>query len=90
MTSKQPETITPGILSHWRDALELSQTGMAKLLGVPIATYLKWEHGDRKPPSIATQTITLLHWLETYHPRVFEQIRNARVNSKQVGQKGGN
>jgi len=84
------DKLTPGILSHWRSTLDLPMSSMAALLGVPLPTYIKWEKGDRTPPTIATNTIVLLHWLEQSHPSVFDQIRRARLKLSQADEKGGN
>ena len=89
--SKPTNNLTPGILSHWRDALGLSQAAMAALIGAPLPTFIKWEKGYRKPPTIALNAIVLLHWLEQSHPAVFQQIRNARLRGieNQANEKRG-
>lgn len=47
--------MTPAELFSWRSKAGLSQSGLARLLGVHRLTISKWERGDREIPPY-------LHW----------------------------
>ena len=66
-------------LLKWRTALNYSQENMARLVGVPRSTYVKWEVESRAPTKIARSHIVLLRWLADNWPEVFQQIVRSRV-----------
>ncbi|MBT8440039.1 MAG: hypothetical protein KJO91_09950 [Gammaproteobacteria bacterium] len=65
-------------LQTWRHSLELSQPVMARLIGVPLATYIKWEQETRRPAAIARAHLVMLMWLSKEFPEVFNLIRKQR------------
>lgn len=67
-------------LSQWRKELNYSQENMAKLIGVPRSTYVKWELESRQPSVPARSLIILMRWLSVAHPIAFQQIQASRVN----------
>ena len=66
-------------LAKWRHSMDYSQENMAKLIGVPRSTYIKWEVESRAPSKVARSHIILLRWLADNWPQVFQQIIHTRV-----------
>lgn len=44
-------------LKSARAQLNLSQSKMAAAMGVPLKTYIKWEHGERTPRGLALEML---------------------------------
>lgn len=56
-----------------RHALGLSQSQFARLMGgTSPMTISKWETGERKPSSQASELMRLLVWLHDEHAGVYE------------------
>ena len=49
-TTPTPPAITGAAITAWRDALGLTQSGAAALLGVSRQTVINWERGTHAPP----------------------------------------
>jgi DNA-binding transcriptional regulator YiaG len=65
--------IRPSTLVDWRGQMGLTQGQMAKLLGVPIGTYLGWEQGRRSPRETASAHLRLVHWLWVKYPDILNE-----------------
>lgn len=44
----------------------------AEYLGVPARTYIKWESGERTPPSVAVKLLDVMGSLETIAPAIHD------------------
>lgn len=52
--------MTPAELLAWRTQAQLSQAGLAAILGVDRQTVYRWEHGERSiPPYLAWALIAI-------------------------------
>lgn len=63
-------------LYNYREKLQLSKSQMARLLGVPRMTYVKWESGDRRLTAAPKRLIQVLHVVEIMTPLIFESMVN--------------
>ena len=52
----------------------LSQAMMARYLGVPKSTLIKWLHGERAPGASTDRLIELLALLETIAPGIHAHV----------------
>lgn len=76
--------MNPQRLRDTRMRLGFTQSQMAKYLGVPMASYLKWEHGERKCPVLLDQYLTLLGTVEVlYAPTHDAYVSRARDSQNQ-------
>lgn len=44
-------------LKSWRKHKKITQREACELIGVPIKTYIKWEHGERTPSELVIKTV---------------------------------
>ena len=61
-------------LLRYRERLKLDQTAMAEFLAVPRGTYIKWENGERRLNSAATNLVQLMQAIEKIAPAVFNAM----------------
>jgi len=74
--------MTPENIKKWRDRLGLSQPQMARYIGIPESTYIKWETGRREPPAIAERAFELLGMLEASgHPHAARRKQEAKEDN---------
>ncbi len=59
-------------IASLRDRLKLTKHQAADYLGVPVHTYIKWESGERTPPSVAVRLLDVMGSLETIAPAIHD------------------
>ena len=57
-----------------RARLRLTPQQMAAYLGVPLATYRKWEMGTRLPTAAVSRLIDVLGLIETHAPALHARL----------------
>jgi DNA-binding transcriptional regulator YiaG len=72
--SAQTGTQVSPDLKKWRSRLNLTPEGMSNYLGIPVHTFIKWEKGERKPPSAAIALFQVLQMAETLAPALHEAL----------------
>jgi DNA-binding transcriptional regulator YiaG len=52
---------------------------MAKYLGVPVRTYIKWENGTRAPVAVVARVLDILDMMQANAPALHDELlRQAR------------
>lgn len=78
-----PSTHTPDSLKAWQAGLDLSESGMAAYVGVPLHTWKKWINGTRKPDAAPCALLDLLASLPTECPALHAlRLENAHKAAK--------
>ena len=69
----------PVELKKYRARLMLTQPQMARLVGVPLRSWVNWENGERTPPTAFRSLVELLQMVETMAPALFQvRLENAK------------
>lgn len=71
-TLKTPLSPASARIAALRERLKLTKVQAAEYLGVPVYTYIKWESGERTPPSVAVRLLDVMGSLETIAPTIHD------------------
>jgi DNA-binding transcriptional regulator YiaG len=63
-------------LKEMSERLNLTDKQMAKYIGVPLNTYLKWVKGEREPNTSAIRLIEVLEMIELFCPNLTKILIN--------------
>ena len=63
-------------IQEMRGKLKLGPTQMAKLLGVAVGTYRKWESGETLPSDAVYRAMDTIIFLWQNHYRIYNQLRH--------------
>jgi putative transcriptional regulator len=74
-------TIAPLDVRGVREKTGLSQEDFSRTFGVPLATYRKWEQGQRAPTEAS---LLLLHVIDRHPKTVLKVARQVRRTEKRV------
>lgn len=69
---KTPISPTSARIAALRERFKLTKPQAADYLGVPVHTYIKWESGERTPPSVAVRLLDVMGSLETIAPSIHD------------------
>lgn len=61
-------------LKATKDRLHLSNSEMARYLGVPLNTYHQWLNGSRNPGSSTVKLLEVLEIVEQWDPKLHELL----------------